>query len=126
MDDAGAVSRGAINAWVEGYLAAWDSNDPVQIAALFTEDARYFDAPDREPWRGPEAIVAGWLGAEDKPGTWEFRHEILAIAGDLGFVRGWTRYIAPAEPKTYSNLWVVRLAPDGRCSEFTEWWMEQD
>jgi hypothetical protein len=27
---------------------------------------------------------------------------------------------------TYSNLWVIRLAADGRAEEFTEWWMEQE
>jgi hypothetical protein len=47
---------------------------------------------------------------------------VLAVAGDLGFVRGWTTYTNP--PTAYSNLWVVRLAADGRCVEFTEWWME--
>jgi len=23
----------------------------------------------------------------------------------------------------FSNLWVARFGADGRCSEFTEWWM---
>jgi hypothetical protein len=46
---------------------------------------------------------------------------VLAVAGDLGFVRGWTTY---TEESDYSNLWVIRLAADGRCSEFVEWWME--
>ena len=27
--------------------------------------------------------------------------------------------------RTYSNLWVIRFAPDGRAREFTEWWMKQ-
>ena len=70
-----------------------------------------------------DEIVAGWLERHDEPGTWSFRHEVLAVAGDLGFVRGWTRYAQP--PTAYSNLWIVRLAADGRCSEFTEWWMEK-
>jgi hypothetical protein len=45
------------------------------------------------------------------------------LDGDLGFVRGWTRYTQEAPPKEYGNLWVVRLADDGRASEFTEWWV---
>ena len=112
-----------LEAWVAGYVRAWEGNHPGEIARLFTEDARYFTAPDREPWQGREEIVASWLERKDEPGTWTFRHETLAIAADIGFVRGWTTYAQP--PRAYSNLWVVRLAPDGRCSEFTEWWMEQ-
>ena len=23
-----------------------------------------------------------------------------------------------------SNLWVIRLDPEGRCAEFAEWWMQ--
>lgn len=107
---------------MEGYLRAWSSNDPGDIAALFTEDAVYYTAPDREPWRGRDGIVEGWIDRKDAPGKWRFRHEILALSGDLAFVRGWTDYLEP--PTKYSNLWVIRLGDDGRCSEYTEWWME--
>jgi hypothetical protein len=46
------------------------------------------------------------------------------LAGDLAIVQGRTRY-RTTTPATYSNLWVLRFAGDGRCREFTEWWMEQ-
>jgi ketosteroid isomerase-like protein len=46
---------------------------------------------------------------------------VLAIADDIAFVQGQTDYAS--DGKTYSNLWVIRMR-DGRCSEFTEWWME--
>ena len=39
------------------------------------------------------------------------------------FVRGWTHY---DDPPGFSNLWVIRFDADGRCIEFTEWWMERD
>lgn len=110
--------------WVNSYVRAWNTNDPQDIARLFTEDAKYYTAPHREPWSGRDAIIAGWLDRKDEPGTYEFRHEVLAVAGNLGFVRGWTTYKNP--PKNYSNLWVIRFAPDGRCAEFTEWWMENE
>ncbi len=47
---------------------------------------------------------------------------MLAVAGDLGFVRGWTTYPGQ-DPPAYSNLWMIRLTPEGRASEFTEWWI---
>ena len=124
-----------LEAWVAAYVRAWTSNDPDEIGPLFTADALYYTAPGLEPVRGREAIVADWLKRKDEPGTWTFRHEILAVADDpasasgqtVGFVRGWTDYAATADgPATsYDNLWVIRLDPTGRAAEFTEWWMEQ-
>ena len=112
----------AVFHWVDAYEVAWGSNDPEQIGALFTEDAVYYTAPFGEPWRGREAIVAGWLENRDEYGTWDFDEKVLAVAGDLAFVQGETVYLEPTT-KTYHNLWVIRLDGEGRCSEFTEWWM---
>jgi hypothetical protein len=36
-------------AWVEGYVRAWNSNDPAAIGALFSEDAAYHTEPYGEP-----------------------------------------------------------------------------
>jgi ketosteroid isomerase-like protein len=117
------VDEGDIERWLQGYLRAWESNDPEDIGRLFTDDAQYSTAPHREPWTGRDEIVREWIGRKDDPGDWAFRHEVLATAGDLAFVRGWTDY-PDHDPNAYSNLWVIRLADDGRCSEFTEWWMD--
>ena len=129
------MDRERLKTWVGGYVRAWETNDPDEIARLFAEDALYYTAPGREPWRGREAIVAGWLARRDEPGTWTFRHEILAVVGDpsagtkqtVGFVRGWTDYAATAGGPATScdNLWVIRLDAAGRATEFTEWWMER-
>jgi hypothetical protein len=110
--------------WLRRYLEAWETNDPERIRELFTPDARYYTAPYREPWRGRDEIADEWLERRDPPGTWRFRHEVIAVAGGQSFVRGWTEYLSPAE--RYSNLWVIRLEQDGRCSEFTEWWMLEE
>ncbi len=112
-----------LDRWVEGYRRAWESNDPDDIRALFTETARYFTAPFRDPWEGHNGIIEGWLERKDHPGEWAFRHEVLATCDDFGFVRGWTDY--PRERERYSNLWVIRLDAHGRCTEFTEWWMKE-
>ena len=110
-----------VEAWMDGYVRAWATNDPADVGALFTEEARYFTAPSRPPWSGRDTIVKEWIDRKDEPGDWQFRYEPFAVAGDLAFVRGWTTY---RDPPNYDNLWVIRLAPDGRCAEFTEWFME--
>jgi uncharacterized protein (TIGR02246 family) len=119
--EGGEVERKDVEAWVEEYVRAWTTNDPEDIGRLFTDDAAYFTAPFREPWAGRDAIVHGWIDRKDQPGDWTFRSDVMAIAGDVAFVQGQTDYAE--EGKTYSNLWVIRLR-NGRCSEFTEWWME--
>lgn len=109
--------------WVEGYLRAWNSNDPEEIGELFSEDAAYFTGPFVDPWKGRDAIVQEWLGRKDEPGTFRFRYEILAASDRTGVVRGWTRYLDPV--REYSNIWVIKFDGQGRCEEFTEWWMQR-
>ena len=112
------VSAGA--EWVAGYVAAWESNDPEQIGALFSDDAVYLTSPDAEPRRGRQQIVAGWLEDFDEPDTWAFDWRL--VHEDEGFVvvQGRTEYRAD---KDYLNLWIIRLDADGRATEFTEWYM---
>ena len=114
------MDTGGVERWVERYLHAWASNDPADIGGLFTEDARYYTAPYRTPWSGRDEIVRGWLERAAEPGTWSFRHRVLAVQGDLAFVQGWTE--ERDEPDAW-NLWVIRFDDGGRVSEFVEWWM---
>jgi len=117
------ADRDALAAWVEGYVKAWDSNDPADIRTLFTPDARYFTEPHAQPWTGHDEIAREWVDRKDTPGDHTFRWEVLAMDGDLGFVRGWTTYADHDPRREYGNLWVVRLTDDGRASEFVEWWV---
>jgi SnoaL-like domain len=112
-----------VTAWIDGYVTAWNSNRPEDIGRLFSDDAAYCTAPHREPWRGRDGIVSGWLGRREEPGQASFTWRPLVITDDLAIVQGQTSYREPAI--VYSNLWVIRMAADGRCTEFTEWWMDQ-
>ncbi|NUU06547.1 nuclear transport factor 2 family protein [Leifsonia sp. C5G2] len=113
----------AITNWIDLYRRAWESNEPDDIRALFTEDASYRTEPFAEPWDGHEEIVEGWLDAQDDPGAATFEWRLLGQDGPVWFVEGVTDY---RDGPIYSNLWIVRLADDGRAEEFTEWWMEQE
>jgi len=109
-----------LTAWIEGYVRAWNSNDPADIGGLFTADAEYYTAPFRPAWRGRERIVEEWLARRDEPGETTFRWQPVAVTDEVAVVQGTTTY----PERTFSNLWVIRLDTDGRCREFTEWWME--
>ncbi|MBC8075552.1 MAG: nuclear transport factor 2 family protein [Chloroflexales bacterium] len=117
------MNRDAIALWVDGYVQAWQTNEPDTIARLFTEDATYAASPFDAPWQGRAAIVAGWLGRRDAPGTWTFRYAVLAVTADGGVVRGWTTY--PALQQEFSNIWLIQLNERGQCTAFTEWWMQR-
>jgi hypothetical protein len=119
-----------LTTWMTAYRKAWESNDPSDIGALFTEDALYYKEPFTEPLRGRDAIIAMWHEHQDAPGTTTFTWNLLADSAftgtdDLAIVQGETDYTTVR----YSNLWVIRLATDDsgvpRATEFTEWWMDQ-
>jgi uncharacterized protein (TIGR02246 family) len=119
------MDAAAVAAWVDNYVRAWNSNDPVDIGGLFTDDAVYFTGPFDQAWQGRDTIVREWLARQDEPGTTTFRYEVLATGPDVGIVRGWTQYhVEP--PSEFSNMWLIRFGADGRCREFTEWWVEKD
>jgi ketosteroid isomerase-like protein len=123
------IDRDGLQRWLDGYVEAWRTYDEDKIRALFSDDASYRYHPlDKEPVRGRGAIVAAWLEDRDAPDSWEAEYHPVAIDGDLAIADGWTRYrIDPdrGEPeKYYANLWVMRFDDDGRCLEFTEWYME--
>jgi len=107
---------------MERYMAAWSSNDPEQIGALFTDDALYYTEPFAAPWRGRAEIIEQWLARKDEPGEATFEWQPLVVTPELVVVTGTATYKEP--PTVYSNLWVMRLDADARCREFTEWWMQ--
>ena len=113
---------------MQGYLKAWASDAPDDVAALFTEDARYFTEPYAKPWVGREAIVREWIERGDSGNEWSFDYDLVSECDGVAVVRGVTHYASEpgdeGRPKTYHNLWVVKLAEDGRAVEFTEWWMK--
>ena len=108
-----------LSTWIDHYVRAWNSNDETQIAALFTADAEYFTDPYTPPWSGRDVIVSEWLEHRDAPGETTFTWEPLVVGTDLSIITAETSYPAVS----YSNLWVIKLDAEGRCSHFTEWWM---
>jgi uncharacterized protein (TIGR02246 family) len=121
------VVRAALERWIAGYERAWRSNDPADVAALFTTDARYLASPSGQPVVGTDAIAAWWLEHADGPDDTTFTYEVIGIDGRRGFVQGVTIYRATDDQpeRTYDNLWVIDLADDGRASAYTEWYIRR-
>ncbi len=126
--DRSAISptREAVQAWLDAYVRAWQSFDPEAIADLWTEDCVWV-YPFGVRARGRDAITAEWLAEQhlDDPGGYDAHYEPIAIDGDVVVTHGRTRFFDPATGTTqvvYDNVWVLRFGPDGRCSEFHEWY----
>jgi ketosteroid isomerase-like protein len=120
------MDRQAFQGWLDRYVEAWKSYDPQQIGDLFSEDATYRFHPQDEPERGRPNIVAAWLHDPDEKGTYDAHYEPLAIDGDVHVAQGWSRYFdADGNVRDeYLNIYICRFDADGRCTEFTEYWIQ--
>jgi hypothetical protein len=121
------IDTSDIDRWLGRYRAAWLSDDPAEITALFTGDVRYYTAPYRDPLVGTDAVTAFWLDQGESRLPWTFDYDVVAREGDLYVVRAVTRYPegtagAPGA-EVFHNLWLVTLAGDGRVREFVEFFM---
>jgi ketosteroid isomerase-like protein len=120
-----------VQRWLDDYVAAWKSYDAEAIGALFSDDVSYRYHPYDEPVRGREAVVKAWLGegdptvasTRDEPGTYDASYAPVAIDGEVAVAVGSSTYTDP--PAVYDNCYVLRFDADGRCREFTEWFMQR-
>jgi len=129
------VNHDEVQAWLDSYVAAWAAYDPAAIGDLFTEDAVYRYHPSDDGFVGRDAIVRAWLepsgdaSTRDEPGTWEAHYEPFTVNGDRAVAIGWSRYFTDASKATVQNLWdnvyLLEFGPDGRCSSFTEYFVER-
>jgi hypothetical protein len=131
-----ALRRDEVDAWLRAYVGAWKTYDPAQIEALFAEDVRYRFHPYDEPVVGRASVVASWLGegeaegasTRDEPDTYDAAYKTLAIDGSLAVVVGATTYLVHAGgpvDRVYDNCFFIRFDDEGRCVDFTEWFMKR-
>jgi ketosteroid isomerase-like protein len=125
-----------VDRWLQSYVDAWKTYDRDRISALFSEDIEYRYHPYDDPIKGREAVVASWLGEGDNPdasardpeGTYDATYRAIAADGDVAIATG--KSIYTTEPggeidKVFHNCFVMRFDDQGRCREFTEWFMEE-
>lgn len=122
------MDRKQLQAWLDKYVEAWRTYEPEQIRELFSEDALYFYSPwdEDRPLRGREAIVAGWLEEPDAVGSWEARYVPVAVEDNVAVAQGRTLYRGPdgSVKRQFDNIFVLHFDDEGRCTRFTEWFMQ--
>ncbi len=121
--------------WLDRYVAAWRSYDRDAIGGLFSDDVSYRYHPHDQPITGREAVVASWLGeaeddgasGRDEPGTYDASYVPVAVEGDVVVATGTSTYReTPDGPVTevFGNCFVMEFDGEGRCREFTEYYVK--
>ena len=130
------MDRAGAQAWLDSYVAAWLSYDADAIAALFAEDISYRYHPHDDPIVGKGAIVASWLGesdadgasTRDAPGTYSAQYAPVAVEDDVVVATGTSSYSERPNGsivRVYDNCFVMRFDAEGRCREFTEYYVRR-
>jgi ketosteroid isomerase-like protein len=130
------VTREDVDRWLADYVEAWKSYDRDQIAALFSPDIAYRYHPYDDPIEGRDEVIKAWVaegdhpeaGTRDEPGTYEASYRAVAVDGDVAVATGESSYRdSPDGPvaRVYDNCFVMRFDSEGRCREFTEWFMKR-
>jgi len=115
------TDRAVVSRWLAGYEAAWRSPGTAGLGGLFTTDASYQQSPYEPPVTGLDAIARMWEAEREGPReVFTLVTDILAVDGPVAVVRAEVRYGDPLRQE-YRDLWVIRLADDGRCTWFEEW-----
>jgi ketosteroid isomerase-like protein len=130
------VTREDVDRWLADYVEAWKTYDPARIAALFSEDIAYRYHPYDDAIEGRDEVVKAWreegdhpeAGTRDEPGTFEAAYRAMAVDGDVAVATGISSYRdSPDGPvaRVYDNCFVMQFDSEGRCCEFTEWFMQR-
>ncbi len=114
------VDLEAFRDWLDRYFAAWASNDPGEVAALFAEDAVYSYGPFREEARGRDAIVRNWVAGGTAPGL-RTEHDALAVAGERGIAHWRVSFDADGGRTELDGILVCDFDAEGRCALHREW-----
>lgn len=120
-----------VQAWLDGCIEAWRTNDESSVRDLFSTDAVYSYRPwesDKHSARGIDDVVAAWLDHQDDLGAWNARYHPYAVEDERAVAVGWSRYDARDDQpeRTYHNAFLLRFAHDGKCAEFSEFYMLED
>jgi len=120
-----AMDREGVQAWMEAYRQAWISNDPVKVAALFTDDAVYVQDAFQPGWQGRDEIVRRWTAGISQ--DVEMESDVWAVDGDVALVH-WnviTHNHGDPVRVQYDGVLVLRFAGD-RCRELREWFFRRE
>lgn len=108
--------------WIETYRKAWETGDTDLVLTLFTDDASYRSNPFEEPQVGHEGIRAYWEGVTSVQRDAAVKMGRPFVDGSRVAVEWWTTMVSGGEEVTLPGCLLLRIEPDGRCSDLREYW----
>jgi hypothetical protein len=129
------MTHADVQRWLDRYVEAWKSYDPVAIGDLFAADAEYRYHPWDEPEVGRDTIVNDWVApagnvsGRDDAGTYDAAYRPAVVDGDRAVAVGTSDYFTDTTRTTrdrrYHNVFLLEFDADGRCRSFTEYYVKE-
>ncbi len=113
-----------LKTWLEGYRRAWETRDPEAAAALFSEDASYYETPFLAPAHGRDGVREYWANATRNQSDVTFSYKIVSLSGDRGIARWWAEFTrgSSGTRAVLDGMFLLEFDNEGLCREFREWW----
>ncbi len=115
--------------WLERYFRAWQSNDPDEVTALFSEDAVYYYGPFQTPSVGRRKIVERWISSPEQQTEIQYTCAPLAIHENLGVAHWHVLYRSGKDLSAaieMDGVLVLKFDDQLRCTEHREWYARRE
>jgi ketosteroid isomerase-like protein len=113
-----------VEAWLSAYGAAWQRKAPDAAAAIFADDARYYETPYAEPFRGPAGVRDYWSNVTADQRDIEFAADLIGVIGPTAVARWSAKFVLISNGANVelNGIFLLKFDADKRCSELREWW----
>ena len=118
------MNESELEVWLERYRRAWENRDPEAAAALFSENARYYETPFWAPAQGRDGVREYWAHATRNQSDVTFSHDIVSVSGGRGIARWWATFRrVPSDVMVrLDGVFLLEFDDEGLCHELREWW----
>src|SRR5690554_5511876 len=123
--DTPKLDAAGLEKWLAQYKHAWETKDPAAAAALFTEDALYYETPYSEPFRGRAGISEYWARVTADQRDIEVTVQPLGVlAGGIAVARFHAAFklISNGAAVDLDGVFLLEHASPEHCSVLREWW----
>jgi SnoaL-like domain len=124
-DLAMSLDRDRASAFVDGYGRTWQAWDVPGFVDLFSEEVVYVAHATQETVVGRTALASYLKKEAAEQGEVNVRMGKPVIEGDRVAAEFWVIATSGSEVATIAGCFIARLASDGRCLSFREYWFDE-
>ena len=111
-------------AFVDGYRRTWESWDVPGFLDLFSDEVVYVAHATQETVVGRDALANYVRKEAVEQGDVSVRMGNPVVEGDRVAAEFWVTATSGSRIATIVGCLIARLAPDGRCAFFREYWFD--